>query len=93
MLLGLHETFTILNLIIPYSKSTEEHQPMPLNVQISSDQICIVINIKALSGIKGLYFEVHVMVLDIRLALYCPTPPDYMGRVLSATVGTEPCRS
>lgn len=47
---------------------------MPLNVQISSDQICIVIKIKALSGIKGFYFEVHIMVLAIRLALYCPVP-------------------
>lgn len=55
-------------------KSTEEHQPMPLNVQISSDQICIVIKIKALSGIKGFCFEVHTMVLDIGLAVYCPAP-------------------
>lgn len=47
---------------------------MPLNVQISSAQICIVIKIKALSGIKGFYFEVHTMVLDIGLALYCPGP-------------------
>lgn len=47
---------------------------MPLNVQISSDQICIVIKIKALSGIKGFYSEVHPMVLNIGLALYCPAP-------------------
>ena len=78
--------FTILNLKCPpppyplppkpllIPKSTEEHQPMPLNVQISSDQICIVIKIKALSGIKGFYFEVHTMVLNIGLALYCPAP-------------------
>lgn len=45
---------------------------MPLNVQMNSDEICIVIKIKALSGIKGFYCEVHTMVLDIRLALYCP---------------------
>lgn len=48
---------------------------MPLNVRISSDQICIVIKIKALSGIKGFYFEVHTMVLNTGLALYCPAPP------------------
>lgn len=58
---------------------------MPLNVQISSDQICIVIKIKAPSGIKGFYFEVHTMVLDIGLAWSCPGPlSDYVGRVLSA---------
>lgn len=68
--------FTILNLKCPLliPKSTEEHQPMPLNVQISSDQICIVIKIKAPRGIKGFYFEVHTMVLNIGLALYCPSP-------------------
>lgn len=59
-------------LLIP--QSTEEHQPMPLNVHISSNQICSVIKIKALSGIKGFYFEVHTMVLNIGLALYCSAP-------------------
>lgn len=56
---------------------------MPLNVQKSSRQMCIVIKIKALSGIKGFYFEVHTMVLEIRLALYCPArPSDCIGCVL-----------
>lgn len=64
--------FKVAPLLIP--QSTEEHQPMPLNVHISSDQICIVIKIKALSGIKGFCFEVHTMVLDIGLALYCSVP-------------------
>lgn len=69
--LNTYELFTILNLKYPLfiPQSTEEHQSMPLNVQISSDQICIVIKIKALNGIKGFYFEVHTMVLNTGLAL------------------------
>lgn len=66
---------------------------MPLNVQITSDQICIVINIKALSGIKGFYFEVRTMMLDIGLALYCPAPLLTTLAMLCVTVGMAPCRS
>ena len=50
--------------------STEEHQPMPLNVWIKS----VVIEIKAPSGIKGFYSEECTVALGIGLASYCWAP-------------------